>query len=165
MKNFKRVKRFFILKNFSFLQASFARGHFVVIDVASDSHFEASGEGFEDAFYLVVLVFAFGTDVEVHAGCIAQRLEEVQEHFGGHFAYLLAEEHFGGHFAYLLAVERGVPYQPGTSAEIKRHLAQAIVHGQAVSVAFDTPLASQRLIDALTQGDGGIFYRMMFVYV
>ena len=133
-----------------------------MIDVASDSHFEASGEGFEDAFYpgegfedafyLVVLVFAFGTDVEVHAGGIAQRLEKVQEHFGGHFAYLLA-------------AERGVPYQPGASAEIERHLAQAIVHGQAVSVAFDAPLASQRLIDALAQGDSGIFYRMMLVYV
>ena len=43
-----------------------------MVDVAADSHFQGAGKGFEDAFYLVVLVLAFGADVEIHLGGIAE---------------------------------------------------------------------------------------------
>ena len=43
-----------------------------MVDVATDSHFQGTGEGFEDAFYLMMLVLAFGADVEIHLGGIAE---------------------------------------------------------------------------------------------
>ena len=55
-----------------------------MINVAAHSHFQSSCQGFEYAFNLVVLVLAFGLDVQIHLRCVAQTLEEVQEHLGGH---------------------------------------------------------------------------------
>ena len=55
-----------------------------MINVAAHSHFQCSCQGFEYAFDLVMLVLAFGLDVQVHLRCVAQTLEEVQEHLGGH---------------------------------------------------------------------------------
>jgi hypothetical protein len=48
-----------------------------VVDVSAYCHLQAAGKGFEDAFYLVVLVLPFGLDVKVHLRCIAEALEEM----------------------------------------------------------------------------------------
>ncbi len=77
-----------------------------MINVASHSHFQCSCQGFEYAFDLVMLVLSFGLDVQVHLRCVAQTLEEVQEHFGRHFADFFA-------------MEFGIPNQPGATAEIQ----------------------------------------------
>ena len=55
-----------------------------MIDISFYRHFDGSGQRFEDALDLVVLVLSFGLDVQVHLRCVAQTLEEVQEHLGGH---------------------------------------------------------------------------------
>ena len=55
-----------------------------MINVAAHSHFQSSCQCFKDTFNLVVLVLAFGLDVQVHLRCVAQTLKEVQEHLGGH---------------------------------------------------------------------------------
>ena len=103
-----------------------------MIDVATDCHFQRTGKGLEDALYLVVLVLPFGTDVEVHAGGVAQALEEV-------------EKHLGRHFTDLLALELSIPHQPGTAAEVEGHLAQTVVHRQAVAVALNAALVAKSL--------------------
>lgn len=64
------------------LQHSLRAGQLVVMDVAAHSHLYAAGQGLEDTLYLMVFVGALGTYVEVHAGAVAQALEEVEEHFG-----------------------------------------------------------------------------------
>ena len=43
-----------------------------MVDVAANGHLQGTGEGFEDAFYLMMLVLAFGADVEIHFGGIAE---------------------------------------------------------------------------------------------
>ena len=43
-----------------------------MVNVAADSHFQGTGKGFEDAFYLMVLILAFGANVEIHFGGIAE---------------------------------------------------------------------------------------------
>ena len=55
-----------------------------MINVAAYSHFQSSCQCFKDTFNLMVLVLAFGLDVQIHLRCVAQTLEEVQEHLGGH---------------------------------------------------------------------------------
>ena len=100
-----------------------------MMNVTAYGHLDAACEGLEDTFYLVVLVSSFGFDMEVHTGRIAQRFEEM-------------EEHLGRHVANLFAGEGGIPYQPGSSSEIERNHALAVVHGQTVAVAFDTSLVS-----------------------
>ena len=75
------------------------------------------------------------------------------------------QEHFRRHLSYFLALERGIPYQPGTSSKIQTYLTQTIVHRQCIPVTFYAALAAQCLIQALTQSEGGILYRMMLVYL
>jgi hypothetical protein len=43
-----------------------------MVDVAADGHFQCAGEGFEDAFYLMVLVLAFGAAVEIRRSGVAE---------------------------------------------------------------------------------------------
>ena len=64
----------------------------------------------------MVLIFTLSLDVEVHMGRVAETLEEMKEHLGGHRANLLA-------------MELGIPYKPGTPTEVERHLATTIVPG------------------------------------
>lgn len=97
-----------------------------------------------------MFVFAFCLDVEVHASCVAEALEEV-------------EEHFGRHVANLLACEFGVVDEPWSSAEVESDLAQAVVHRQAEPVAFDATFVAESLKDCFAESDGGIFYGVMFV--
>ena len=80
----------------------------------------------------MVLVLPFGLDVEVHAGGVAQALKEV-------------EKHLGRHFAHLLALELSIPNEPGAAAEVECHLAQAVVHRQAVAVALNAALIAKSL--------------------
>ena len=100
-----------------------------MVDVAPDGHLEGTCEGLEDALDLVVLVLAFGLDVEVDAGGIGERLEEVMEHLGRDIAYLFA-------------MELGIPYEPGTAAEVEGDLTETIVHGEAEAVAADAALVA-----------------------
>ena len=99
-----------------------------MVNIALDRHFQSTRQGFENTLYLVVFVLSFGLNIEVHLRGIAQRLEEVKEHLGGHLAYLFA-------------VELGIPYQPRAASEVEAHCAKAIVHRQRVTVAFDAALA------------------------
>ena len=109
------------------LEGSLGGRQLVVIDVATDGHAEGTCQRFEDAFDFVVLVGAFGLDVEIHSCGIAQALEEVQEHLCWHFAYALA-------------MEFGIPHQPRAPTEVECHGAEAVVHGQTVAIAFDATL-------------------------
>ena len=54
------------------LQKTFGGGQFVVPDITSDGSLEGARQALENAFYLVVLVVAPGTYVQVHLRCIAQ---------------------------------------------------------------------------------------------
>ena len=102
-------------------------------------------------FYLVVLVGSFCLDVQVHACTVREAFEEVQEHFRGHLPHLFP-------------LELGIPHKPRASAKVQAYLAQAIVHGQAVSISFYATLVTKGLGKALAQGKGSVFYGMVFVY-
>ncbi len=98
----------------------------------------------------MVFVIAFGLYVEVAAGVVGKRFEEMQEHFGGHIAYFLAPE-------------IGVPYQPGSSAEIDGHLRQTIVHRQEKPIAFNPFFRCESPVERFTQRNGGIFDGMVLI--
>ena len=132
------------------LESSFGGRQLVMIDVATDSHAEGTCQRLEDAFDFVVLVGAFGLDVEVHPCGIAQALEEVQEHLCGHFAYALA-------------MEFGIPHQPGAAAKVECHGAEAVVHGQTVAIALDAPLVAKGLEDAFAKSQRRVFYGVVLV--
>ena len=121
------------------LEGALGGGEEVGEGVAADGGADGACQSFEDALNLVVLVGALGLDVEVHAGGIAQRLEEV-------------EKHLGRHITYLLAVERGIPHKPGTAPEVEADGAEAVVHGEGVAVALDAALAAQGLMEAFAEG-------------
>ena len=123
-----------------------------MIDIALDRHLDGTGQRLEDSFYLVMLVLTFGLDVEIHLGRIAQRLEEMQEHFRRHLPYLFT-------------FEVGIPYQPRTASEIQGYLTQAIVHREAIAITFDTSLIAQGFRKTLTQGQSGIFDGVMFIHL
>ena len=98
-----------------------------MVDVSLYRHFQRTGKCLEDAFYLVMLIFAFSLDIEVHLCCITQTLEEMLEHLGWHFAHLLS-------------VELGIPNQPWTATEIQCYLTETVVHRQTVAVSFYSAL-------------------------
>src|SRR5574344_1122839 len=100
----------------------------------------------------MVLVSSFRLDVQVHLSRVAQTLEEMQEHLRRHFAHFFP-------------VELCIPYQPGSSSEVERHLAQTVVHRQTVTVSFYTALVAQCLQYTVAQGDGCVFYRMVLVHL
>ena len=100
----------------------------------------------------MVFVFAFGLYIQVHPRSIAQRLKEM-------------EEHFGGDISYLFPFKRNVPHQPRPSAKIQRHLAETIVHGQAETVPFYPSLVTQGPVERFAQGNGGILDGMVFIHV
>ena len=89
------------------------------MDVAADSHADGTGKSLENALYLVVLVLAFGLDIEVHAGSIREALEEMKEHLGGHLPHPFA-------------VELSIPDKPGTASKVKGDGAEAVIHGEGV---------------------------------
>ncbi len=123
-----------------------------MVDVAPDGHLEGTCEGLEDALDLVVLVLAFGLDVEVDAGGIGERLEEVMEHLGGDIAYLFA-------------MELGIPDEPGTATEVEGDLAEAIVHGEAEAVSADAALVAEGLEDAFAESDAGVLDGVVLIDV
>lgn len=47
------------------------------MNITTDGHLERTGQGLEDALNLVMLVVSFGLDIEIDAGAIRERLEEV----------------------------------------------------------------------------------------
>src|SRR5690606_2491756 len=92
----------------------------------------------------------FGLDIQVTPGCIRKRLEEMEEHFCGHFANLFARE-------------GRVPYQPGSPAKIDSDLGEAVVHRQAEAIAFDSSFVTQRLRKGFTQRERSVFNGMVFI--
>src|SRR5690606_22475075 len=101
-------------------------------------HLDRFSECLEYSLDLVVFVAAFGLDIQVTPGCIRKRLEEMEEHFCGHFADLFARE-------------GRVPYQPGSPAKIDSHLGEAVVHGETEAIAFDSSFITQCLRKGFTQ--------------
>ena len=110
-----------------------------MLHVALHRHADGTGQSLEDTLDFVVFVLPFRLHVQVHPRCIAQTLEEMQEHLGGHFPYPFT-------------VKLSLPYQPGASTEVECHLAETVVHRQAVAVAFNATLVAQSLEQTLTQG-------------
>ena len=100
-----------------------------MIDISPYCHLQGTGQCLENALYLVVLVLSLSLDVEVHPGSIAQTLEEVQEHLCRHFTDSLA-------------MELSVPYQPGASSKVERHLTQAVVHRQTIAITLNAALVA-----------------------
>ena len=123
-----------------------------MVDVSLYRHFQRTGKRLENAFYLVMLIFALSLDVEVHLCRITQTLEEMLEHLGWHFAHLLS-------------VELGIPNQPWTATEIQCHLTETIIHRQTVAVSFDATLVAQRLQQAFAQGNTRIFNGVMLIHI
>ena len=123
-----------------------------MVDVAPDGHLEGTCEGLEDALDLVVLVLAFGLDVEVDAGGIGERLEEVMEHLGRDIAYLFA-------------MELGIPDEPGTTAKVEGDLAEAIVHREAEAVSADAALVAECLEDAFAESDASVLDGVVLIDV
>ena len=123
-----------------------------MFDISLHSHLHGTCKCLEDTFYLVVLVGSFCLDVQVHARTVREAFEEVQEHFRGHLPHLFP-------------LELCIPHQPRASAKVQAHLAQAIVHGQAVSISFYATLVTKGLGKAFAQGKGSVLYGMVFVYV
>ena len=78
-------------------------------NVSANCHTQAAGKGFEDAFYLMVLVLAFCLDIEVDGCAVGEALEKVQEHLGWHLAYFLT-------------MELRIPYEPRTPPKVKSDL-------------------------------------------
>ena len=112
-----------------FLKHALGGGERVVPDVAADGLLEGAGKGLEDGLYLVVLVVTLGLDVQVHCSGVAQGLEEVQEHLGGHLANLFT-------------LELGVPDKPAAASKVKHYLSHAVIHGQGVAVALYSTLVT-----------------------
>ena len=123
-----------------------------MVDVTADGHLQGAGQSFEDALNLMVLIGAFGLDVQVHAGGIAQTLEEVQEHLGGHLSDLLA-------------VELRVPDEPRTATEVEGYLTQAVVHRQTVAVALNAALGAEGFQQTFAQGDGRVLDGVVLIDV
>ena len=122
-----------------------------MVDIPSGSHPDASGQSLEDAFNLVVFVGAARLDIQVHGCGVAERLEEMKEHFGRHVSDAFP-------------FEFSIPDKPCTSSEIECHLAETVVHGQAEAVSFDAPFVAQCLSEAASQADGRIFDGVVFVH-
>lgn len=123
-----------------------------MVNIAFHGHADAAAQSLEDAFDLVVLVVATGLDIQIHAGGVAQTLEEM-------------EEHLGRHAADILAVELGIPHDPGTASEVEHHLTQAVVHRKGETVTLDTALVAQGLAQAFSQSQGHIFNGVVLVYL
>ena len=101
-----------------------------MIDITADGHFQGTCEGFENALNFVMLVLAFSTNVEIHLGSITETLEEM-------------EKHLGRHLTNALTMELGIPDEPGTTAEVETNAAQAIIHRQSITIAFDAAFVTE----------------------
>lgn len=122
------------------------------MDIAPDGHAQTAGESLEDSLYLVMLILSLSLDIEVDLGRIAQTLEEV-------------EEHLRGEVADFLSLELSIPDEPRTSAEVKGHLAQTIIHRQTEAIALDSTFVAKSLTDAFAQHDTRILDGVMLVNV
>ena len=91
-------------------------------------------------------------NVEVHVGTVAQTLEEVHEHFGGHLP---------NHFA----VKLRLPHKPAPSTKVKCHSGVAVVHRQHEAISLYASLASEGFVDGLAQGNGSVLYGVVLIYV
>ena len=123
-----------------------------MMDIPSYCHFDTSCQGLEDTFYEMMLVFSPGLRIAVHHRCIAQTLEEVLEHLGGHIAYTFA-------------MELHVPHEPRTSPEVESHLTEAVIHRKAEPISLYASFVSQGLSETLSKGQCGILHGMMLIHM
>lgn len=134
------------------LEHAFARRQVEAVNIAPERHFETAGESFEDAFDFVMLVGAFGFDVEVDMRSVGKAFEEM-------------EKHFGRDVADAFAAERSVPYEPRTPAEVDGDGAETVIHRQTVAITFDAPLVGERLSDTAAERKRSILDGVVLVYV
>ena len=123
-----------------------------MIYIPADCLSDASCQRLENALNLMMLVFSFGTDVQVHAGGIAQRFEKM-------------EEHFCRHVSDTFPFEGGIPYQPGASPEVECYLAQTVVHRKAEAVTLNTPLVAKCPVQTFPECQGRIFDGVVLVHL
>ena len=123
-----------------------------MVDVSLHGHLQRTGQSFEDTLNLMMFILSLCLDIQIHQSRIAQRLKEM-------------EEHLGRHFANLFALKLRIPHQPGTATKIETDLAEAIIHRQGIAVTLDAPLTAQRLIEALAQRQTGVFNRVVLIDV
>ena len=123
-----------------------------MVDVSFYRHLDALGESLENALNLMVLVCSRRLDGEVHLRRVAKTLEEVHEHLRRHVTYALASK-------------LRVPLQPCASAKVESHLAQAVVHGQTVAVAFDAAFVAKRLEKTFAKHNRRVFDGVVLVNV
>ncbi len=100
----------------------------------------------------MMLVSAFGLDVQITLGRVGEGLEEMQEHFRRHVADLLP-------------LEGRIPNQPGPSAKVDGNLREAVVHGQAKAIPFNTAFVIQCFQKSFAERERCIFNSMVLVDV
>ena len=123
-----------------------------MFDIAPDSHLQCSCKRLEYAFYLVMFVGSLGLDIQIHLCSIRKAFEEVHEHFGRHFANLLA-------------FEFSIPYKPWAAAEVQGNLTKTVVHGKCISVSFYSALVTQCLEKACPKCKCSILDCVMLVHM
>ena len=130
------------------------------MDIAAYSHPDCTCESFEDTFNLVVLVLSLRPDVQIHACSVRKTLEEMQEHFRGHLANLLA-------------IKLGIPNEPRTATEVEGYGAKTIIHGKGVvpcdgvfvskAITFDAAFIAEGFGKGFAKGKGGILDRVVLI--
>jgi len=111
---------------------------------------KARANALKNPLNLMVLIVPFRPNVQVDEGGVTQTLEEMQEHFRRHLTDFLT-------------MKLRVPDQPGTAAEVDRHLTETVVHRQAIAVALNSPFVAQGFADAFAQGNGSILDGVVLV--
>ena len=118
------------------LKSTFGGGQLIVVYISAYGSTQSTSQCLEDGLGLMVLVVALGLYVEVHQGCVAQALEEM-------------EEHFRRHITDIFSMELRFPDKPGTAREVERDVGVTIVHRQREAVALNAALGAESLADAL----------------
>ena len=98
----------------------------------------------------MVVVLAGSVYPEVAAGGIAQRLEEMLEHFRRHVSDIFAGE-------------SDIPDELAAAAEVEQHERGALVHRQGEAVALDASLVAEGGLQGLTEGDADVLHSVMLI--
>ena len=98
----------------------------------------------------MVIVFAFGFQVQRQAHSVRKRAEEVFHHLGAEIAHALV-----GEVSFI--------FQVRTSGDIHRAARQALVHRQNKAEAVDAALVAERQLQGFAQRQAGIFHGVVIV--
>ena len=134
------------------LQYALAAGDSLHVTARGNGHGHGTGKGLEDAFQAMVVVAAVEQFyMQVHAGVLADRLEEMLEHAG-----LDAASRLAGEFH--------LPHETDAVAEIDAHAAEGLVHRDKVkAVAFDTFLVAEAFHKSLPEHNADVFHTVVHV--